>query len=432
MVPSISSFAFAQSLSFASPTLAMECSEGDYLIAIAHTALGGGLPQLSLAGGDPSSSWTTIFTADSAAVFYRRATADEVDVSYKFVFPSGLGGANWSSMSAVILRISGAVRIDTTYSAPGSGAAAVLTLDGYTLSGLGQYPSPAQFAALAVLFSSDGFPLPIGVLFPKTDEEFDLSPAHIPDGFRFALPYSTYNDIFFHGATGFDPIWGTVLTGASKIIEFPRSIDYKAIAGDSYATEITAGGGGAELRRSKRTDPRKQWQVSLRTPAGFSSRQEFIDLLLAFFLTRAGKAYTFRLRDPVDYLAQNEELVVISSGVYQLVKRYQVGGRTYIRNIYKPITAEVTDWQGNALGNTVALFSNGTPVDPANYTVDTETGQVTTAAGATLTASFEFDFPARFDTDEFSIQIEDSFVSGDEIVASVNSLPLIEVLSPTF
>ncbi len=68
-------------------------------------------------------------------------------------------------------------------------------------------------------------------------------------------------------------------------------------------------------------------------------------------------------------------------------------------------------------------FINGTPTGA--FTVSEATGIVTfaapPAAGAVLTASFEFDVPVRFDIDRLDIELS-SFDAAD-----APSIPLIEV-----
>jgi len=84
--------------------------------------------------------------------------------------------------------------------------------------------------------------------------------------------------------------------------------------------------------------------------------------------------------------------------VFQLVKTYTFGAYTYPRTIKKPVT-----------GSTVIYF-DGAP-QGAGWSIDTTTGLVTFGAapgnGVVITADFEFDVPARFDTDQMQATIED-------------------------
>jgi uncharacterized protein (TIGR02217 family) len=229
-------------------------------------------------------------------------------------------------------------------------------------------------------------------------------------------------------------------------VQFPTTISYRAVGGPGFSTTINKGFSGQEGRNKNRAFSRGKWTVSLLTPAsvvnssiaGPTTRQEFIDLLLAFFLVVSGRADSFRLKDHKDFQFTASPIGT-GDGTnthFQLIKNYSIGGRTYTRTIYKPITAAVNDYLGNALPNTITVYDNGTPVPGANYSVDQTTGIVTfvTAplASHAITASGQFHFPVRFDTDDLPMQLEESDVAGGNPIASINSITLLETLAPNF
>jgi uncharacterized protein (TIGR02217 family) len=426
MIPFFSQAVTGSSFEPGSPLLALNVSQGDYVFAIGCSRPSGGVPFLQTTNA--SSAWTVLHSRDSLILAYRRATADE-QLTVQFVFPNGFGGQNYYDAEAYLIAVKDGVRIDAIVDFPNDpDVVPVVTMDGFTLSGGGQFPSPADTAALWVVYSQDGYPLPFGILHGA------YFPFVMPADWGFAQVYRN-QPITILNASLNPVLVGTFapLSTPPGIVEFPRTFEYKATAGDSFLTAIDKGGGGGESRRSTRDLSRKKWLVSLITPASFrGNQQQFVDLLMAFFLNSAAKAYSFRVRDPVDFRALHEAPVWLGNNTYQLVKRYQIGGREYVRNIYKPITSEVSDWQGNALADTIHLYrADGSEVARNSYIVDTETG-ILAAGSADWTMSFEFDFPARFDTDELALQVEESFVSGGNIIASVNSLPLVEVLPPEF
>ena len=82
---------------------------------------------------------------------------------------------------------------------------------------------------------------------------------------------------------------------------------------------------------------------------------------------------------------------------FQLVKRYASGGEVVTRTIAKPVAG------------TVKLYRDGVQAT-SGWSVDAATGLVTfttaPAAGVIVTADFEFDVPARFDTDQMELTIE--------------------------
>jgi uncharacterized protein (TIGR02217 family) len=83
-----------------------------------------------------------------------------------------------------------------------------------------------------------------------------------------------------------------------------------------------------------------------------------------------------------------------------------------VRTIAKPVTGTVT----------IAL--NGTP-QAYGWSVSTTTGLITfttaPAAGAAITAGFEFDVPVRFDTDALDVTLD------LERLGSITAIPLLEI-----
>jgi uncharacterized protein (TIGR02217 family) len=98
---------------------------------------------------------------------------------------------------------------------------------------------------------------------------------------------------------------------------------------------------------------------------------------------------------------------------WSLAKAYQDGGGSYVRPIRKPAPGTVRVAVGR-----VELASDA-------FAVNSITGTVTLAAappsGAAVTAGFEFDVPARFDTDLIEVNLA-AFRAGE-----IPSIPVIEV-----
>lgn len=94
-----------------------------------------------------------------------------------------------------------------------------------------------------------------------------------------------------------------------------------------------------------------------------------------------------------------------------MVKRYGSGLRDYVRVISKPVAGSVL------------IAVNG--VATGNFTLNALTGTVTLQmpppAGAAVTARFEFDVPARFDTDQLKINLA-HFDAGD-----IPDIPVVEI-----
>lgn len=221
-------------------------------------------------------------------------------------------------------------------------------------------------------------------------------------------------------------------------VEFPRTVGYKATGGPSFNTTVNEGFAGFEQRNRNWAKARAKYTVDLLTPppSQFSgTQQQFIDMVHSFFLVVGGKADAFRFFDHKDNLAIGQVLSPLGDGankIFQLTKTYSIGGRSYTRNITKPIMASVNDYKGNALTNTVKVYVGGVlKTLGTDYTLDATTGIISfvaaPAAMAVISADCQFHYPLRFDTDEFPMQVEESDVNGGRAIISTGALPLIEV-----
>ena len=149
--------------------------------------------------------------------------------------------------------------------------------------------------------------------------------------------------------------------------------------------------------------------------------------IVAFFEARRGSYHGFRFRDPFDMKscppgtapAPGDQILGTGDGVtaaFYLVKRYGEGGEAYCRPIYKPVA------------ETVRVAVGGVEMAaPAQFSVDHATGIVTFAPGAVpapgmqVSAGFEFDIPARFDTERIDVSLS-AFKAGQ-----IPSIPIIEI-----
>ena len=178
-------------------------------------------------------------------------------------------------------------------------------------------------------------------------------------------------------------------------------IRYENNYSDDYAVEIIQTGGSSdakasEYRRLVHPFPMRRFSVAYQL-----DRDEMFEEVLALYHRAYGKFAGFRAKHFDDFStapnhraapsAFDQELVLISSGVYQLQKKYGTdkAGLSFgypVRTIYKPVTG------------TVKAAVNGTPTTA--FTVNTVTGQVTftapPATNAAVTGGCEFDMPVRF------------------------------------
>lgn len=138
-----------------------------------------------------------------------------------------------------------------------------------------------------------------------------------------------------------------------------------------------------------------------------------IATLRAIFLACRGRAMGFRYKDLADFQATDSPIGTGdgSNKIFRLKKRYTLGSNIYDRRCFKSVAGTVT------------TKVNGVP--NAAFSIDHTTGTITYSAapanGHSVTASFQFDVPVRFDTDELKMSPED----WDQGV--VGELPVVEL-----
>lgn len=211
--------------------------------------------------------------------------------------------------------------------------------------------------------------------------------------------------------------------------EFPREIGFLAVGGPSFFTTINEGFAGGEQRNRNWSQTRGSWTIDLQ-----SKQQSYFDAVQAFFLVVGAQADAFRFYDHKDNSAAAQAIGTGDGTTtdFQLTKTYASGGRSYVKTIYKPITAAVTNFQGNSLPNTVTIYDNGTANTlTTDYTLDETTGIVSfvtaPVSGHPITADFSFHFPVRFTADQMKAQVEPSDVLGGNILISFPQFELREV-----
>lgn len=192
-------------------------------------------------------------------------------------------------------------------------------------------------------------------------------------------------------------------------VQFPTDISYGATGGAMFSTDVIETFGGYEQRNINWTKARGRWNV-----AHGVKTQSQLNELIAFFRARRGRAIGFRFKDWSDYSASDQVIGTgdASTTTFQLVKSYSSGGVTVDRVIDKPVSGSLSVYLGGVLQS-------------SGVTLDAATGVVTFASapgsGVVITAAFEFDVPARFDTDQLEINL-DSYGIG-----SWQNIPIVEV-----
>lgn len=201
-------------------------------------------------------------------------------------------------------------------------------------------------------------------------------------------------------------------------IRFPASIAFHSSGGPERKTEIVTLGSGFEERNAVWANSRRRYDVGY----GVKTLDD-LHTVIAFFEARMGRLYGFRFKDFADFkscapqtaLSPTDQAIGMGDGaktVFQLTKTYASGPASWSRTIKKPVAG------------TVRAAIDG--IETTAFTVDSSLGTLTfdtaPANGAAVTAGFEFDTPARFDTDALSVNLS-HFAAGE-----IPSIPIVEIL----
>lgn len=201
-------------------------------------------------------------------------------------------------------------------------------------------------------------------------------------------------------------------------VRFPVDLSFGAMGGPERRTEIVTLANGHEERNTPWSGSRRRFDAGL----GLRSLDD-IETLIAFFEARSGQLHGFRWKDwsdhrsarPSEPLRPTDQPLGTGDGVqtgFSLRKLYVSGDQFHERPIAKPVAGSVR----------VAVDDAELA---AGWSVDAATGMVhfdaAPAAGAVLTAGFEFDVPVRFDTDRLQISLA-TFEAGE-----VPRVPVVEI-----
>lgn len=202
---------------------------------------------------------------------------------------------------------------------------------------------------------------------------------------------------------------------------FPLAISFGATGGPERRNEVVSLTSGREKRNARFSQSRHVYDAG----TGVRSLDDLHDVL-AFFEARRGSLHAFRFRDPFDMKScrpvqahsphdQNLGTGNASTVRFALVKVYGTGDDGYRRLISKPVA------------ETLRVAVGGVEQSPGAFSFDALTGEIVfsigsvPAAGAAITAGYEFHVPVRFDTDRLALSLT-AFKAGQ-----IPSVPLIEV-----
>lgn len=195
-------------------------------------------------------------------------------------------------------------------------------------------------------------------------------------------------------------------------VRLPEEVEQGAQGGPQFYTSILRLASGAESRNANWINQKCVYDISY----GIQYKEDY-GVVRDFFYARRGRFRGFRFKDWSDFEGFSEPMTGTADGtnrIFGIVRNYVSGAIAYQR----PIT-QIVD-------GTLVISKNGVMVPTTDYVV--ASGQVTfnvghtPAAASVLTATFEFDVPVRFDSDSFTVHV-DNFKSG-----TIPSIKLVELL----
>ena len=186
-------------------------------------------------------------------------------------------------------------------------------------------------------------------------------------------------------------------------VALPIALGREAEVAPGFSTDVVTSAGGRESRNAAWAEARTAYDVG----PGVRSEAD-VTALLAFFRARMGPARGFRLRDPFDWRGEGEAIGTGDGATrgFALVKHYGAATRRITRPVAGSVAVHVD-------GVATQAFSIG-PL--GMVTLDSAP-----AAGAVVTASFDFDVPVRFAEDRLSVS------RATHLAGAAPSVPLIEV-----
>lgn len=178
-------------------------------------------------------------------------------------------------------------------------------------------------------------------------------------------------------------------------VQLPDQVEQGAKGGPRFKTNITTLSDGAETRNSEWARTRGRWDIGY----GMQNKNDFSEVV-TFFYAREGRNRGFLFKDWTDFQATDTSIGTGdgTTRVFQLRKVYSDSGNTWYRRITRPVSGTLsikvngvtnTDWGCN-YSTGVLTFSTGHA--PPN--------------GHAITATFEFNVPVRFDTDELELEAQ--------------------------
>ncbi len=201
-------------------------------------------------------------------------------------------------------------------------------------------------------------------------------------------------------------------------------IDYGAVGGMSFRTEIIETSDGKETRNPKWHLPLGRWQLGDRFVADSEpDKLAEVTYLKEFHAARLGSKQGFRFKDWSDFQGIGQE---VGTGddvetEWQLKKWYRVGDAAICRPITKPVEG------------TVKIYFDGVEQTQVTvWTINHNSGLIRfvnpVPNGVSITSDFEFDIPVCFEADRIGFNLE--AVQGNRKLYRLESVFVKEIRYP--
>lgn len=201
--------------------------------------------------------------------------------------------------------------------------------------------------------------------------------------------------------------------------------DYGAVGGMSFSNEIVKmADHSIEQRNQGLHLPLGRWQLGDRLIAeSETDALTEVSYLRQFHLDRVGSFQGFRFRDWSDFEGIDENIAT-GDGVktqFQLRKVYTVTGSWSYRPIQKPVAGSVL------------IYVDQIP-ETEDWTIDYTTGVISKSVpvpdGARITASFQFDVPVWFESDQIGFSLEGYEEESGDAIYRLESVFVVEQRLP--
>lgn len=172
-------------------------------------------------------------------------------------------------------------------------------------------------------------------------------------------------------------------------VRLPEDIERGTIGGPRFKTTVISLASGKEQRNQNWALVRSKFNIGY----GIQQRAD-LEAVYAFFHARRGMLRGFRFRNWLDYSVVESPVGTVPGEPLkrQLVRSYEDETTPYTRVITHPVASTLKVYVNFVLTNNYVLGEDGI----LTFVID---------PGVNVLATFEYDIPVRFDTDDLDVKL---------------------------